>query len=468
LQIKDIAVPNFFDGWVHTTILEKLITKEAVPADRIYHSGFHMFSMALYHLSGAPLPRIILLTGQWLAVLNGLAFWVFLRRHIRMLSPALSGLVVYSAVLLFPAYLTDLGRYPYVFGLSLMFPAILSSLAWLKGRRDTFILTAIHLMALVLVHYGSVLIWFAYMLIFLCRKVFLAVSQRQFPQTLRWIFLRFALLQLPAWIILIPKLTGSEWNVAFISRLQASSIHPEFLLDTLSAFCAIISHDFAYILFWILVILALFANWPKISGNKPLLRTLVAVWPLVTFALIWLQYAFFKAAITSYVNLLIFLSVCIAAAATLLLVQISLVWTPKFANLILIGLTIAGIFSASKSIRPETILFTQEDQAAMQWIRENTPPNDTFLVQSRLWGNTIVPSDGGGWIRFLTGRQIVYPMELGELHDIGKYAAANQVDYIYLGKQTDPNFSLNMLDINLPHEVVYQNAVVQIISVGHP
>ena len=46
----------------------------------------------------------------------------------------------------------------------------------------------------------------------------------------------------------------------------------------------------------------------------------------------------------------------------------------------------------------------------MEWIRANTPADAVFLINARLWQlKTYTGTDGGYWIRRLTGRETLLP-----------------------------------------------------------
>jgi hypothetical protein len=61
-------------------------------------------------------------------------------------------------------------------------------------------------------------------------------------------------------------------------------------------------------------------------------------------------------------------------------------------------------------VNPATVLATVEDLSAMNWIKENTPLDAVFLINTRYWQlGTYVGTDGGYWIPQLTGRRTLLP-----------------------------------------------------------
>jgi hypothetical protein len=68
-------------------------------------------------------------------------------------------------------------------------------------------------------------------------------------------------------------------------------------------------------------------------------------------------------------------------------------------------------------INPNTILAREPDLAAMQWIRQYIPHEETILINSFNWGYGVYAgSDGGFWISPLTGRRTMPPPVLYGLY----------------------------------------------------
>jgi len=76
-------------------------------------------------------------------------------------------------------------------------------------------------------------------------------------------------------------------------------------------------------------------------------------------------------------------------------------------------LFLVGLWGARRMvtvINPDTILATQEDVVAMDWIRQNVPPQAKFLINTAHWQREIyMGTDGGWWIPILTDRQTTLP-----------------------------------------------------------
>lgn len=102
-----------------------------------------------------------------------------------------------------------------------------------------------------------------------------------------------------------------------------------------------------------------------------------------------------------------------------------------------LGSALAGVFLLAavafgaadqiNIIKGETALVTHADVAAMAWIRDHTPPDARFLVNSfPAYGGTLAAGvDAGWWLPLLAGRQaslppITYGSELGEQPDYAR------------------------------------------------
>lgn len=68
------------------------------------------------------------------------------------------------------------------------------------------------------------------------------------------------------------------------------------------------------------------------------------------------------------------------------------------------GANLAGI------VNPTCVLATPADLEALRWVRDNTPADAAFVVNSRRWqGDTVAGTDGGYWLPVLAGRRASTP-----------------------------------------------------------
>jgi hypothetical protein len=92
---------------------------------------------------------------------------------------------------------------------------------------------------------------------------------------------------------------------------------------------------------------------------------------------------------------------------------------------------------SSDIVNPVTVLVTEEDIEALHWIRENTPEDARFFINTTHWQNGVYRGvDGGGWILPYIGRWAIVPTvfygwspdgeENRQLRDWGE--AASEID----------------------------------------
>lgn len=140
--------------------------------------------------------------------------------------------------------------------------------------------------------------------------------------------------------------------------------------------------------------------------------------------------------------------------------------TPRIAGAaILVLVVMAGSYSQWGVVNPISVLFAKRDAQAMQWVRENTPPQATILVNSFVWGKTYWPADGGGWVKALTGRQVVYPRSQEQIASIDALIAAQKIQFVYLGQGYGELSQRHFLE-NPAYRRVYNTQGVSIFAVN--
>jgi hypothetical protein len=126
--------------------------------------------------------------------------------------------------------------------------------------------------------------------------------------------------------------------------------------------------------------------------------------------------------------------------------------------LIIIGVAISGGNALRNVLNQNTVIASQADVAAIQWVTENTPADARFLINATPWiGATDRGVDGGWWLLTLTGRWMSTPPALfiygsqayiaevqarnrtvinykpGGEQAIRELIARDQIDYLYFG-----------------------------------
>lgn len=475
VQIKDVFVPNWYDGLIHTYLLEEFSLKSNVPFDHLYHIGFHAITLVVHFFWKLNFQETVLLSGQWLSVVCGISFYIIARRYIR--DPFASGfsLVVFLFILLFPSLLISWGHYPYLLGFALLPPAVLTSQDWINNRKSTILEPLIFVISLSLIQYGLLLIWFSFILVYLINQIiFKEKFRKKVLGNNKGVFLRPFYFLFPVSMIILPNTFHSPYLEMIQSNMLSRFYITDFGFSTQYVLRLFRTHDSFFIYLWIFWLF-----WSLIWSRRLLYVTMF--WPLATWLIVWIQYQVLENPILTYVNLIVFLSIPISISIGLLARQ--MLWVlikldasnslpgskHRMKSRLLILVTIAmlaGIFTSPLSIDQRTALFTDEDLPAMRWIIDHTAKDSGFLIRSVSWGNDgLIPSDGGGWIPLLTGRRAIIP-EKGELYDICQFAADHDVQYLYFGKERGSDqFDLRLSDPEIDtYVLVYGSKTVEIVS----
>lgn len=469
-QTRNAFVPNWYDGLSHTSLLNQFADAGRISPDSIYHVGFHAIAMMFHSISGLSQPETVLLLGQWLVATSGLTLFAMIQRYMR--NSYISGLcfIIYIFFLTFPSYLTSIGRYPYLLGFTLLPFAMTSSLGWVTRRAGSYVLAVSFVVALALTHYGALLTWLAFMVSHLTyrmasNRVGRLVILRHRLLTLR----RFAYLIAPLGIVVLPKLVNLINHPMILANILARYQEASFDPEALALWEIFLSKNGLACLVWLV-----WVSWSMVRARWSLYLTLI--WPLITWLFIWIQYETIGFSVSTYVNLIIYLSFPLTFAFGFMEKKLAWITNPEQPRIswqgsALISLALfLGLYLAPKNLDPAKSMFTRDDQLAMGWIRNHAPPDSTFLVRTVFWNNSsLIAYDGGGWITLLTGRGIILP-QLGELHDLCEFSRQAGVDYMYFGSKPSVNdFDLRLDSLTEENYFLeYQNQTVDIYSFHCP
>jgi len=180
-------------------------------------------------------------------------------------------------------------------------------------------------------------------------------------------------------------------------------------------------------------------------------------------------------------------------------------WRRRVAWLV-IALALLASLAASRvratETEPYSYFVTPEDIAAMDWIKQNTPTDALFAVNTYFWlPRAPHGTDAGYWIPYFTGRQtttgvmllslggsdhrskIVEMSRMVEQLEVDNTSLAELqamgVDYVYIGRRGDfsgpstgsgqaPGLSAAQLGQSENVEMLYQEGGVHILRIGSP
>jgi hypothetical protein len=200
------------------------------------------------------------------------------------------------------------------------------------------------------------------------------------------------------------------------------------------------------------------------------------IWVFLQQAFYFIQVSIIGAAVSSLTNLIVILSIPLALLAANSveaisgLMNIDLIrntavdelgrWLIRVSAFFFIMM---GAYNISGIINPVTVLYNQNDLSAVEWIRNNTDQNTTFLVDAFLWGDKYMPSDGGSWLNNLSGRQIIFPSSPTDFANSASLIEEKGINYIYIGHGYGDLDSAQFESDS--YSLVYQNRATRIYEV---
>jgi hypothetical protein len=460
LQVVDVPSPLWVDGLTHTRLVQNIINNQGLSSDVLYHTGFHTNIAFLNLLTGLPVTELMIVFGQWLIGLCGLTWFLLANKGLAM--PKFAAISTAIAIWFFatlPGYLINWGRYPFIQGITLLPVAIVMSLkAYRQPRLSNYLAAVIFIAGLFLSHYGTLSFWLTFMLVFLAYQVYQS-GVRSTLTRLRGIAsslsekinlragLLIGVLAIVALLIIlryIPLIFGNQIQTIILQSRQATEdldygeiVRINLQSGGLWLCCAGVAGSVLAALRYRRIFIIIFG------------------WFACQAVLIALQSPFLGEAVASYTNLLLIVSLPMSILAGITIQELLSVnkkhilkkqiiqvsgrgyfFYPIYTWFFLVGIVIAGSFTELALINPKTVLFSQADKGAMDWIMRNTPAQARFLINSNYWGSSksqVVPSDGGGWIQLLTGRKAIYIQKESDQQDPEKFIRANGIEYIYDG-----------------------------------
>lgn len=456
LQAGELALPAWVDSVHHLAIVRLFLAQGSLPTsfapfvpDGIfnYHWGFHALAVWLAWLLGVndsfALADLLLQLGQLLNALTVLMFYaagrvLFASRRAGLLAAVIVGLVSW-----FPAYYLSWGRYTHLVGVLLLVPALL--LLWqlrVRWHSGLFLAALLLLAGLGLTH---VRVAFLAGLLLGLLAIGLLVRGR-WRVVLWWMAAGVGalLLTLPWWLWLARSAwarqmvalnveVGPVWASYNLPDWALVWAPPNPLLMALATggLSGLAGWPEATILVqvawggWLLLVsgLGLWA-WRRPALRQPTRRVglgwgLLLLWVGITIFVtqsnrLGLPFVRFLPINAGIITLFAPLGLAVGG---LLAWALGLLAPRRLARpLIAVALLLIALWGArgmSAIVNPSTVLATQADRAALLWIRENTPADARFVVNTWEWINGVYAGrDGGYWIPVLTDRASLLPPSL--------------------------------------------------------
>ncbi|KAA0253044.1 MAG: hypothetical protein EDX89_16085 [Acidobacteria bacterium] len=452
-HVRELALPAWVDSVHHQMIVQLVVEQGRVPAtwapflpevQSVYHWGFHAGAAWTAWLAGARTPheiaRALLVYGQVLNVLFAVVLYAGARVLFRSRAAGLLAAAVGTLVSWFPAYYVAWGRYTQLAGL-LVLPVAAIALFRLEKRPEprAIVLAAILLAGIALVH-----VLVAFLLAPLLVVLAVPAVRRGGASVLR------------AWLTAgaLSALLVAPW----LARLVASGQPREALAPSRRATAAswatyndfpedlLLSPGTRELISVATIGLTGMAGW---EGMPPAGRALSAgLWltalaveglrrrgrscrrlPWGALGILWGWSAIslllvnldrlglppLRAVPNRVLVIAAFLPLSLAAAGVscwlLRLVEPARSFLPAVA--LVLGLGVWGASRLVDVVPPWTVLATDRDVRAMEWVERHAPASAVFAVRTRAWeSGTFAGVDGGCWLQLLTGRRTILPPSL--------------------------------------------------------
>lgn len=541
-----VIIQHPYPAWtdsLHHTIITQLVAERGqlafslepyfpIPLD-MYHLGLYTLSGSAMMLAEVPAHTALLWTAQ---LLNGLcAIGIFfaldrmLPQHQHARLAAIVGAAVVGLASQHPALYVNWGRFTQISGqviLLIAWVVVCETLdlwakRWSTNRSDrtreavhslpstliwhTFF-SALLTAAVFLLHFRVA----AFYILLLAISVVVKLWQSWRQQQLTGFILGLAAIGASSILLVLPALVP-----ALQSYIQASTAPIEVFTDeeVSTTVDAAYTFPFASIPYlvakpWLLICTGLMALIGLLRRN-----TIVIISLTWTALMIFLGSAYILGIPllnvtnlgTVFIMLYLPIGLIIGAGIYEMMTLLPASMHKTASNLIAIALVLGGAYGATHratTIEPHRFFITDQDVAAMDWIRENTEPNARFAVNTYFWLPIVAHgADAGYWIPYFTQRDTTasampilaadwdYQLkvleesravqELSDLADInqseiGESLATlrkNGVDYLYIGAKghfEGGGLSVEELVQHPEISLRYQNRGAAILSIHLP
>ena len=437
-QIRDVVLPLWVDSIHHVQIVILLLENGKLPETMepympvpfYYHYAFHTLAAVFSFLGRLSPENSVLYLGQALnagialAVYRlGKALWGDWRRAV------LSALLV-AFVTHMPAYYVTWGRYTLLAGMLLLPLAMATALDILsKGAKVSRLATFVVLTAgILLTHYFAAVLLAIFLILLAAQAVLQDLRHKNRSGWRTWLPLLLAsligLLLAGPWLY---RMWGFTQGSVKIGAIQPSiqAMEEVYFPDYLAYLWRLLGPDRNHLLLFLAIpglVITLFKKRSFVFG----------LWTIV-LSLMSLPFGIYLAPFRpDHAAIVLFLPTALLIAELFIS---ALDWSPRksFTRiktvLILILFTALvgwGIWGTRMVINSTTILATNADLEAVNWIDRNTPAEARFLFNVSHWQYGSYRSvDGGWWITPLTNRNTILP---NALYAMGDSDYKNQVN----------------------------------------
>ena len=423
--IRNLDLPMWGDSYHHTMIAQLLVDNGGLfnswqPYAELqtltYHFGFHTLVACFHWITMLSLPQSTLWTGQILNALSVIALYPLATRVGRNQLAGTAALLFAGLLFPMPMFYVNWGRYTQLAGQVILPIAIL--LAWiiLESRKTDWRLvglTCITFAGLALTHYKVLLFATPFFLVYIVFN-FRRIQATELIKKVLWMGIGAGVLFLPWFMhVLMGKLPSlyAQKLAASASQVLSSTNQANSIGDLLLYLPAAIWIILPIVvgwglwrreksvglisLWWFLIFLAANPQWLRLPGSgvinsyDVLMAWYIPAGVIMGGAIGWIANGWKEIEKGSF--------------------------TFNYSVLLLIIAAGIGLWGARQRLGDLHVarysLAARPDMRAATWIKENTPTDALFLVNSFLaYGNTtVVGSDGGWWLPLIALRRTTLP-----------------------------------------------------------
>lgn len=424
-QSRTLVLPAWVDSLHHTLIVRLILERGGVPqtlepyipATFYYHFGFHLNTALFAFFARLSPERAVLVFGQVLNAVVGLAVYrlgMALWGDWRRSSVAL---LLVGFVLQMPAYYVTWGRYTLLAGMVLLALAMAAGVEITRrgANCERVARLAVLTAGLLLTHYfAATLLALFFGVLWIERWLFGEGGLRR-----GWADggMRALLTGGGAGALLVLPWLWHVWQnasafAAVVTVAPGQSLDEAYYPGYLSYLWYLLGPRRSHVLLIVALISLFLIGWRE--KTRPF-----ALWA-AAFGILSLPWGVRIAPFRpDHGAIVAFLPVALLAADAFLtpLEGETRPWPARLARGVmwaaLLGLLVWGVKETREILNPVTVLATDADLQAIEWVRRNTPEEAVFFTNTAFWqGSTYRGVDGGWWITPLTGRRTLLPPAL--------------------------------------------------------
>ncbi|MFP3896874.1 MAG: hypothetical protein ACLFV5_08605 [Anaerolineales bacterium] len=430
VQVRDLAIPAWVDSFHHSVVTQMISERGTIPpswaphmpVERFhYHFGFHANAAVLTWVSNLPPHRAVMLLGQVLNALAALTIYGLTVEWTGRRWAGVAAALVIEALAYMPAYYVSWGRYTQLAGL-VIFPSLLLATHRLFAdngdARGLWVVAVMLVTGLALTHYRVLvfyaLFWIPYAVLWLMRqrgapgawgrlgRFLVLLGGLSLVAISPWVW-RFVCHVLPHLQVLYGgwEAADAEYTSFPVALLDVGWTRPLLYLTAVGGIWGLVRRRGEMILmpFWVGLCLLL-ANLHLLGLPDLWLvhnhSVMISFWVPVGILVGWL--------VGDLAALFMERIRCLEEGAVL---HGAISWGLLAVSLIM---AVWGNWRMVNVLNPATVLATEDDLRAAEWITAHTTPEARFLVNARRWqGEVYAGTDGGYWLPLLAGRDTTMP-----------------------------------------------------------